>query len=160
MKDFIQLKQDNVVRIKIKDKEGNITNETLDFDLEDIELPLRYQEMLEQHKKNENYLKHQLTIINKKQDVKGKKIFSKNEEESLKAIKEHYSREIKALDLFLGDGKTQMLLNLMKRKPYMTMFDDIGEILTPIIPILEENMKETEKMIKDKYVIKEDNILK
>lgn len=160
MEDFIQLKESNVIRVGIKDKDGNILDGELEFDLEDIELPIKYQEMLEKHKKNDNDLRHQLNIINKKEDIKGKKLFSKNQEETFKAIKEYYLKEIEALDYFLGEGKTQMLLNAMKRKPYMSMFEDIGELLTPLIPIFEKNLEITEKTIKEKYKIKEDNILK
>ena len=75
MKDFIQLKEDNVIRVGIKDKDGNITEGVLEFDIEDVELPLKYQEMLEKHKKNESELRHQLTIINKKEDIKLISIF-------------------------------------------------------------------------------------
>lgn len=160
MKDFIQLKENNVVTIGIKDKDGNIIDGELYFDLEDIDLPIRYQEMLEKHKKNENELRHQLTIINKKQDIKGKKLFSKNQEDTFKAMKEYYLKDMEALDYFLGEGKTQMILNAMKRKPYISMFEDIGEMLTPIIPVIEKNMEITENTIKEKYKIKEDNVLK
>ena len=160
MKDFIQLKESNLIRIGIKDKDGNIIDGELVFDLEDIDLPIKYQEMLEKHKKNSNELRHQIAIINKKEDIKGKKLFTKNEEDTFKAIKEYYLKEIEALDYFLGEGKTEMLLNAMQRKPYMSMFDDIGEMLVPIIPILEKNLEITQNTIKEKYKIKEDNILK
>ena len=44
MADFIQLKKDNILRIGIKDTEGNDTGEHLEFDLEDIEFPLKINE--------------------------------------------------------------------------------------------------------------------
>ncbi len=52
MADFIQLKKDNIFRIGIKDIEGNDTGEHLEFDLEDIELPLRLNECEAKHRKN------------------------------------------------------------------------------------------------------------
>ena len=159
MEDFIQLKKDNLVRIGIKDQYGNDTGKKLVFDIQDIELPLRYQDMLERHKKNVNYVEHQFLIINKREDVKGKKLLSKNEEEKIKVLNEFYKRDMEALDLFLGEGNTQMILDIMGRKPYWTMFDDIGEALKPITPILEKNLQETDEMIKKKYALEEENVI-
>jgi hypothetical protein len=159
MNDFIQLTKKNIIKIGIKDENGNILDGELTFDLEDIDLPLRYQEMLEQHKQNENYLKHQLLIISKQEDLQGKKLLTSNTEKSIRTIKEYFSREIKALDLFLGDGKTEMILNLMNRKPYYTMFKDFSEMLKPIIPVIEKNIDTIDDMIINKYNEKEENVL-
>ena len=159
MTDFIQLKKDNLIHIAIKDQNGNDTGKELVFDLEDIELPLKYQQMLEDHEKNVNYVKHQFIIIEKRQDIKGKKLLSKNEEDKIKILKEFYNREMQALDLFLGEGSTQMILDIMHRKPYMSMFDDIGEALAPITPIFEKNIELTEKTIKEKYQIKDESVI-
>jgi hypothetical protein len=52
MADFIQLKKDNILRIGIKDTKGNDTGEHLEFDLEDIELPLKLNESEMKHRKN------------------------------------------------------------------------------------------------------------
>lgn len=159
MEDFIQLKKDNIVRIGIKDQYGKDTGEHLEFDLEDVEMPLRYQECLELHKKNQKYVEHQFIIIDKKEDVKGKKLLSKNEEEKIKVLNEFYKREMQALDLFLGEGKTQTILNIMKRRPYINMVDDIVEAIKPILPILKKNSELSIQKIRDKYKIKEENVL-
>lgn len=158
MADFIQLKKDNIVRIGIKDSEGKDTGEHLEFDLEDIELPLKYQECSEQHKKNINYIRNQFVIINKRQDKKGKKLLSANEEEKLKLMKEFYKREEEALDLFVGKGGTRKLLN--GRNPYYSMYEDIEEILEPILPILKVCFDNIETKVKEKYSnTKESNVL-
>lgn len=158
MADFIQLKKDNIVRIGIKDSEGKNTGEHLEFDLEDIELPLKYQECAEQHKKNVNYIRNQFVIINKRQDKKGKKLLSANEEEKIKLMKEFYKREEGALDLFLGKDGTKKLLN--GRNPYYSMYDDIDEILEPIMPLLKGSFENIESKIKQKYSNnKESNVL-
>ena len=83
---YITLGKDDVLRLAIKDYEGNDIGEYLEFDFEDIELPLRYQELMEQDKKNRSYLQKQLLIIDKRQDVKGHKLMSKNEEDKIKAL--------------------------------------------------------------------------
>jgi len=160
MEDFIQLKKDNVIRIGIKNYKGEDTGEILEFDLEDIELPLRYQNLIEQHKKNVSYVEHQFVIIDKREDVKGKKLLSRNQEEKIKVLNEFFKREMDVLDMFLGEGKTQMILNIMGRKPYLEMFDDIAEALQPILPIFEKVYEDTDKKIKDKYKMNDDNVIK
>ena len=82
---FIQLKKNNILKIGIKDSDGNDTGEHLEFDLEDINLPLRLNECDEKHRKNLEFLRNQFIIIDKKEDKKGKKILSWKEEEKLKA---------------------------------------------------------------------------
>lgn len=146
---FIQLKKDNILRIGIMDAEGNPTGEHLEFDLEDIELPLRLNKCEEMHHKNLQYIKMQFAIIDKKEDVKGKKLLSVNEEQKIKLLKEFYEREMEALDLFLGKDGTKKLLN--GRKPYFTMYDDIAEILAPIMPKLKMRKEDIMNKIKNKY---------
>ena len=111
MQDFIQLKKTNILKIGIKDAEGNDTGEHLEFDLEDIELPIKVNQSAVEHKNNMNYLKSQYTIIEKRQDKETNGIFTANEKEKLNTLKEFYRREIKALDLFLGEGGTKKILN-------------------------------------------------
>jgi len=148
---FIQLKKDNVIRIGIKDSEGNDTGKYLSFDLEDITLPLRLSDCEEMHRKNIIYLRDTFIIIDKKEDHKGKKILSWKEEEKFKALNLYYKKEMQALDLFIGEGKTQMILDLMGRNPYYSMYDDISEMLNPILPKLKMNADSIKKQIMTKY---------
>lgn len=149
MADFIQLKKDNILRIGIKDTEGNDTGEHLEFDMEDIELPLRINQCEFQHRKNLQYLKTEFAIIEKKEDKKGKFILSWKEEEKIKIFQEFYKREMEALDLFLGKNGTKKILN--GRNPYYSMYDDIGEILEPILPKLKLRTDDIISKIKNKY---------
>ena len=149
--DSISLKKDNIIRIGIKDSEGNDTGKYISFDLEDITLPLRLSDCEELHKKNIVNLRDKFIIIEKKEDKKGKKILSWKEEEKLKALEEYYRQEMKALDMFIGEGKTQMLLDLMGRNPYYSMYDDISEMLNPILPKLKMNADSIKKQIIQKY---------
>lgn len=156
----IQFKRENVLKLKLKNEMGEDTGEYLEFDLEDIELPLRYQQALEEHKKNYNSLKNQLLIISKKEDHTGKKFLSSNQEASIKALSEFYKKEIKIMDLFLGEGKTQMILDkVMRRKPYLTMFNDIMESIEEVSDLFNLGYSSIEEKIKQKYSKKEDNIL-
>ena len=149
MADFIQLKKDSILRIGIKDSEGNDTGEHLEFDLEDINLALRLNECDEKHRKNLEFLRNQFIIIDKKEDKKGKKILSWKEEEKLKVLQEFYKREMEALDLFLGENGTKKLLN--GRNPYYSMYEDINDMLKPILPKLKLRADDIAKKIKDKY---------
>lgn len=157
MENFIQLKKDNILRIGIKTADGEPTGEHLEFDLEDIELPLRINECESQHKKNINDLKMKTLIIDKKEDKKGKKILSWKEEEKIKLIKEFYEKEIDALDLFLGKGGTAKLLN--GRKPYYSMYEDISEMLNPILPLIQKSGEEIINQVKEKYSKSKGDIL-
>ena len=157
---FIQLKKDNVIRIGIKDSEGNDTGKYLSFDLEDINLPLRLNDCDEMHKKNLTNLRDRFIIIDKKEDKKGKKLLSWQEEEKLKVLQEFYKNEMTALDMFIGEGKTQMLLDLMGRNPYYSMFDDVIEMLNPIMPKLEMNADSIKKQIIAKYKTQDSEVLK
>lgn len=149
MADFIQLKKDNILRIGIKDIDGNDTGEHLEFDMEDINLALRLNECDEKHRKNLEFLRNQFIIIDKKEDKKGKKILSWKEEEKLKVLQEFYKREMEALDLFLGENGTKKLLN--GRNPYYSMYEDINDMLKPILPKLKLRADDIAKKIKDKY---------
>lgn len=146
---FIQLKKDSILRIGIKDSDGNDTGEHLEFDMEDINLALKLNECDEKHRKNIEFLRNQFIIIDKKEDKKGKKILSWKEEEKLKVLQEFYKREMEALDLFLGENGTKKLLN--GRNPYYSMYEDINDILKPILPKLKLRADDIAKKIKDKY---------
>ena len=151
MKDnYIQLNKDNVIRLKIQTSDGELTGEELVFDLEDIELPLRYQELVEKDKKNKEYLKNQMLIISKRQDVKGKKLLSKNEEDQIKALKDFFEKEIEVYDMFLGEGGVKKLLN--GRKMGWTTLQEIDEIIDKqITPYFNVNLEKITDKIKEKY---------
>lgn len=147
---YIQLNKSDVLRLYIRTEEGVDTGEYLEFDLQDIELPLRYQELLEKDKKNKENLKNQMLIIDKREDVKGKKLLSKNEEDKIKAIKDFFKKEIEVYDMFLGDNGVQKLLN--GRKFGWTTLQEIDDIIDKqIAPYLDMNMETITNKIREKY---------
>lgn len=156
--DYIQLNKSNVLKLGIKTEDGKDTGEYLEFDLEDIELPMRYQTLLEEDKKNMQYLKNQITIIDKKQDHKGKKLMSANEEAKIKVLNEFYKKEVDIYNMFLGENGVQKLLN--GRKIGWTTLQEIGEIIEKQIqPRLEINMKSIEDKIKSKYKTNKSDVI-
>lgn len=160
--DFIQLKKSDVLRLEIRTEDGNSTGNFLEFDLEDIELPLRLQELIEKEKKNKENIRNQLLIIDKKEDVKGKKLLSKNEEDKIRAINDFFNKEIEIYNMFLGENGVQKLLN--GRKLGWTTLQEINEIIEKqIAPHINITMGKITNKIKEKYgklVANEDEVLK
>ena len=147
---FIKLNKNSVLRLGIQTNEGEDTGEYLEFDLEDIELPLKYQELIEKDKKNKENLRNQLIIIDKRQDVKGKKLLSKNEEDKIKALDEFFKKEVEVYNMFLGERGVEKLLN--GRKLGWTSLQEIDEIIEKqIAPHLDTNMKSITEKVKEKY---------
>ena len=155
----IRLKDDDTLKLEIVDSNGVSTGEFLEFQLEDIELPFKYQEIIERLKKSRQNLKNQFTIIEKKQDHKGKKLMSSNEEEKLKALNNFYKEQVEIYNIFLGENGVQKLLN--GRKLRWSTLTEIDELIEKqIAPQLDLTMKDITKKIKSKYSNKkEDNVL-
>lgn len=157
---IIKLNNDNIIRFKIADKYGKETGEYLEFDLEDIELPLRYQELIEKDKKNKQWYDNQILIIRKRQDVKGKKILTKNQEDEIKALCDFLKKEEEVYDMFLGEGGVKKLL--CGRKLGWTTLKEIDNIIsTTIAPKLSVSVESVADKIKEKYSIeeKDENVL-
>ena len=146
----IKLNKDSVFRLRIQTSDGKDTGEYLEFQLDDIEIPLRYQELIEKDKKNKEYLRNQMLIIDKRQDVKGKKLLSKNEEDKIKALNDFFIKEIEVYNMFLGARGVEKLLN--GRKFTWTTLQEIDEIIEKqIAPRLDVNMKNITEKVKEKY---------
>jgi len=146
----IKLNKENTLRLDIETADGVKTGEYLEFDLEDIELPLKYQELVDRDEKNKSDLKKQIAIINKRQDVKGKGLLTRNQEDQVKAIQKFFDEEIKIYDIFLGEGGVRKLLN--GRKIGWTTLQEIDEIIEKqIAPNLDITMQAITEKIKNKY---------
>ena len=142
---------------KKKDDEGKPTGEFLEFDMDDIELPLRLSKCEYLHRKNMIDLRNKFIIIDKKQDRKGEFLISFNEEEKIKALKEYYSKEEEALDLFLGKNGCKKMLS--GRKPYYSMYEDIEKALEPILPIFKKVSDNINELVEKKYSDNEEGII-
>lgn len=157
----IQLKKKDLVKFKILDEDGVETGDWLEFDMGDVELPLRLQELVEKDKLNRANLKNKFLVIDKKQDHKGKKLLSSNEEEKIKAMSEFLKEEVEVYNMFLGENGVQKLL-YGRRLSWDTLSeinDIINEVITPKLDISLDNMT---KRIKEKYsnaIEKEEKVL-
>ena len=161
MENYIQLKEnEDILKLRIRDEKGKDTGEMLVFNLQDIDLPLRLQQMEEEDKKNRANLKNQFLIIDKKEDHKGKKLFSANEEAKIKAMQEFYKKEIDIYNLFLGERGVQKLLN--GRELSWNTLEEIDEIIEKVIlPKLQINADSIKEKIAKKYSIdiKKDDVI-
>ena len=147
-------KAKDILRLKIKDENGKDTGNYLEFNLGDLDYLLVLQDMMEADKKNREYLKNQYSIIDKKQDHKGKKLFSSNEEAKIRATNEFYKKEAEIYDMFLGKDGVKKLLN--GRKLTLARLDEIDEIIEKaILPQLKINAEDVKKTIMEKYSKKE-----
>lgn len=162
MEDYIQLKKRNTLKIGLKDENGEPKRDEnenlvyLEFDLEDIELPLKWNKCEFLIKKAQQDLKWDFIIIDKHQDVKGKMLLSKNEEDKIKALNKYYKTMEEAMDLFLGKGGVKKIFGETK---YYTMYEDLVEMLKPIMPKLKINADDISKKIKNKYKEDETEVL-
>lgn len=154
----IKLSKNDILTLKITTDDGEDTGEYLTFDLEDIELPLRYQEMLEKDKKNRDWLRKEYLIIDKRQDVKGKKLLSKNEEDKMKAVNKFFKDEVEIYNMFLGENGVSKLLN--GRKLGWTSLQEIDEIIEKqIIPYFNKKAEDMEKKVMEKYNLENKEVL-
>ena len=156
----IQLKQDNLLKIGIKNAEGEDTGEIITIDLEDIKLPLRCQESEKMIKDNNKWLQAQRIMIEKRPDKKGKKLLSANEEALLKLVNEYYEKQTKAYELVLGEGAIKKIL--CGREMYITFFSDLEEQMKKLRPKLNQNavdIKEKIKSITEKYSKKDSDVM-
>ena len=156
----IQLKQDNLLKIGIKNAEGKDTGEIITIDLEDLKLPLRCQESEKMIKDNNKWLQAQRIMIEKRPDKKGKKLLSANEEALLKLVNEYYEKQTKAYELVLGEGAIKKIL--CGREMYITFFSDLEEQMKKLRPKLNQNavdLKEKIKSITEKYGKKDSDVM-
>lgn len=154
----IQLNNENIIRFDIQDTEGKKTGEYLEFNLDDINLLLRYQEMIELDKKNLQNFKNQLAIIDKQEDHKGKKLLTFKQEQEIKITQNYYKREAEIMNMFLGENGVEKLLN--GRPLGWTTLQEISVLIKEnILPLLEKGVTDIKEKIKTKYIMKEDNII-
>ena len=164
MENYIKIKpKKDILKLGIMDENGNVIKDNkgnevcLEFDLADIDLPIKYNKCVTMVNEAKKELKMQIMIIDKKQDHKGKGYLTSNEEAKVRAVKNFYKKMETAMDLFLGDGGTKKYLN--GRNPYYEMFDDISESLQPYENKFKLTITDITNRIKKKYSVTENDVL-
>ena len=142
---------EDIKRFYVYTKDGKKTGEHLDFDLEDIELIDRLDRIYNKILKNQQWIKNEMTVIDRKQDFKKKNsLMSNNEKLKYEAIKKYYNEQRNAFDLFLGENGVEKLL--YGRKFEWGTLNEISEIISnQIYPQLKISMKNITEKVKEKY---------
>lgn len=148
---------EDVKRFYVYTKDGKKTGEHLDFDLEDIELIDKLDKIYNKILKNQQWIKNEMTVIDKKQDFKKKNsLMSNNEKLKYEAIKKYYNEQRNAFDMFLGENGVEKLL--YGRKFEWGTLNEISEIISnQIYPQLKISMKNITDKVKEKYKNKIEN---
>lgn len=147
---IIQLKESDVIKLKIRTNEGVETGDFLSFNLGSIDWMDKLNEMKEKDKKNKNKLKEKLHIIEKRKDVNNKKSLNKYQLERAEILKEFLIEEEKVYNIFLGENGVKKLLNGEELTWYSLI--DIDEIIEKqIYPYLKKSAEKLEEKIKKKY---------
>lgn len=140
----LRIAKRNIYEIEVNDR-----GETIQFDMEDIELPFKCQEAMEEVAKIQSNLKAKLLLIQKKEDRKKKNsVYSDNQLAMLKLYKETFAAMRAAMDKFLGAGACQKIFG---DRNYLEMYDDLFEQLEPHLKKMELTADGIRKRIESKY---------
>lgn len=164
MNDYIALKKRNTVKIGLKDEDGNVKLDEsgheafIEFDLEDINLVDNYSKAISLCEKAGTDLKTQIAVINKRKDDKQiNSVITKNEKDKVDALKKYYKTIEEAMNLFLGENG---FTKIFGKSRYLTMLDDLSDMLEPIMPLLKVNIEGIQNKIISKYKTQDEDVLK
>ena len=146
----IRVEKKNIYTIEVNDN-----GDTIEFDLEDIGLNFKLLRALKEIDRIQEYMKNEITIIQKRQDVKGKYI-SKNEEDILRLWNKCFKDMRSAMDIFLGEGACQKIFG---DRNYIEMFDDLMEQLKPHLEKMKVSYENIKKRIENKYSNKSEKVI-
>ena len=146
----IRVEKKNIYTIEVND-----SGDTIEFDLADIGLNFKLLKALKEIDRIQEYMKNELTIINKRQDVKGKYI-SKNEEDTLRLWSKCFKDMRSAMDCFLGEGACQKIFG---DRNYIEMFDELMEQLKPHLEKMKISYKDIQDRIKKKYSATQNKVI-
>ena len=149
----LRIERKDIYTIEVNDK-----GETIEFDLVDIELPIKSERAWAEVNKISKELQAQLVIINKQEDTKQKdKLMTTNEEKTLEAYRKAFMDMRVAMDGFLGEGACQKIFG---DRNYLEMYNDLAEALAPHMEKMKLNTDGIINRIKEKYGKQDDGVLR
>lgn len=146
----IRVEKKNIYTIEVND-----SGDTIEFDLEDIGLNFKLLKALREIDRIQDYMKKELYIIDKRQDVKGKYL-SKNEEDTLRLWDKCFKDMRNAMDTFLGAGACNKIFG---DRNYIEMFDDLMDQLKPHLEKMKISYNDIKKRIENKYSSKNEKVI-
>lgn len=147
----LRIEKKNIYTIEVNDN-----GDTIEFDLEDIELPLKLNEAFMSVDRITNSLKQKEIAISKKEVIK-KGIMTNVEEERIKAYRDAFKEMRRAMDCFLGKGACQKIFG---DRNYPEMYDDLFEQLQPHLEKMKIKSENIAKKIEEKYSNSDKKVLK
>lgn len=148
----LNLKKSNLYVIEVNDN-----GDTIEFNLDDIELPLKLEMMQESMQKISDHMKAQELIIDKQQDVARKGgLLTKNELEKAKLISKTYNDTRDIMDKFLGEGACKKIFGDIN---YATMWDDLMTALEPHLEKMKLKRESLLDSVKKKYSVNDNEEL-
>lgn len=149
----IRIERKDIYTIEVNDK-----GETIEFDLVDIELPIKCEKAWAEVNKIAKELQAQLVIISKQEDTKcDGRLMTKKEEMTVEVYRKAFKDMRTAMDGFLGDGACQKIFG---DRNYLEMFNDLFEALKPHLEKMELTVGGIMDRIKNKYGKKDDGVLR
>jgi len=149
------------LRIEKKDTyiiEVNDAGETIEFDLVDISLPMRFNKAYLEVEKSLRWLEGQIALKDKDaSDSEKVGLLTKGEEKLLKAWDKSFKDMRKAMDNFLGEGGCQKVFG---DRNYLEMWSDLFDALEPHIEKMGIRNEDIKNRIKAKYSKKDEGVLK
>lgn len=138
--------------------EVNDAGETIEFDLVDISLPMRFNKAYLEVEKSLRWLEGQIALKDKEaSDSEKVGLLTKGEEKLLKAWDKAFRDMRKAMDNFLGEGGCQKIFG---DRNYLEMWSDLFDALEPHIEKMGIRNEDIKNRIKAKYSKQDEGVLK
>lgn len=138
--------------------EVNDAGETIEFDLVDISLPMRFNKAYLDVEKSLRWLEGQIALRDKEaSDSEKVGLLTKGEEKLLKAWDKAFKDMRKAMDNFLGEGGCQKVFG---DRNYLEMWSDLFDALEPHIEKMGIRNEDIKNRIKAKYSKQDEGVLK
>ena len=138
--------------------EVNDAGETIEFDLVDISLPMRFNKAYVDVEKSLRWLEGQIALKDKEaSDSEKVGLLTKGEEKLLKAWDKAFKDMRKAMDNFLGEGGCQKVFG---DRNYLEMWSDLFDALEPHIEKMGIRNEDIKNRIKAKYSKQDEGVLK
>lgn len=147
----IDVKSSEAVKVYIGDGDDYIELNPLD-----VGFPLKIESTYKALDRETEKLKQELIILDKKEDVEGDGLLSRNQKDRLLKIRDYNVKCGQLIDELLGQGTIE---KVFKGANYVGMYNDLFEALSPAFKEVYGNPDAVIDRIKQKYSKKDDDVL-
>lgn len=139
--------------------EVNDAGETIEFDLVDISLPVRFNKAFVEVGKSLDWLRGQFALYEKTKSENTGKVgmLTKAEDKLLSSYDKAFKDMRKAMDNFLGKGGCQKVFG---DRNYLEMWSDLYEALEPHVKAMGFEAEDIKARIMAKYAKQDEGVLK